>query len=580
MRAAKVHRYRSASRPISQQRALFPGARKSDKQVYNQLLGFAIYGQEERLYPLRPFAISALIVNLPDRQIAGSCFASACRIALRLDVDRRTVQIALRRLEAAALIIPYTASLIGVRYYLVLRAPCPSETWNALRAQWEAYELARAAGAPGTRTLELPEIDPTAPAAPSPGSEAFGSQGCDPRSHNRDRSLGMISGSGEDLEKTSTHTVPAREPEGADLSGSEGGPVEVISVSPPTPEIIGVCADSPTEQAATRRGVGSPPSRRQLGKSPIVYYVKSSDESDHQRRETRPKIPAKPTRQPEAPLNRAQRRQKLRFRRTCECDRCETCELEAQIRRAKSVHRLKGEQLAPFRDPTNPERHREKMRAFLAAVAAVRRAYPSTAPPDRPYRKPRELIWFPGALDAALVEGWAEVYALEDAEEAQRRRAEAAPSLPDPRTLPQALPVDTAPLLALTKAPLAPRPQARKPRVQEVPIDLGPLLEQCAQPRAAVAEPKPPKPPPRRRRREPIDQQLIWRSLVEQLGLPSETLNRSFYPLRARFADSVLTLKFQNTSEGRLAADTFVANYLNRVQTLIPDMEIRVESDG
>ncbi|MFO0577610.1 MAG: hypothetical protein U1A78_26700 [Polyangia bacterium] len=242
------------------------------------------------------------------------------------------------------------------------------------------------------------------------------------------------------------------------------------------------------------------------------------------------------------------------------------------------MHRLRADQIEPYRDHADAERDRALMRQFLAAVAAVRRSYPSAGPPGQPYRKPPDLHWFPAALQAALEEDWAGDF--ERADEAERQRREAARLAEPPRVrwedLPERCPVDLGPLLQKTREPLPPRrPPDPPPAVRAVPIDLGPTL-------AALSDSAPPRRPPdepapaARERVASVDAVSLWRAFAENLRLPSSTLEKWFYPLVPQLENGRLTLYCRDKE----VVDTFRDCYLTYIRSSNPDYSIEVVFNG
>ena len=293
-----------------------------------------------------------------------------------------------------------------------------------------------------------------------------------------------------------------------------------------------------------------------------------------QRRENPPAAPPSRPQPAAAPI----RRQKSRFRRARRCGDCETCKLEHQIQRAKSLHRLRADDIEPYRDRADAERDRALMRQFLAGVAAVCRSYPSAGPPGEPYRKPPGLNWFPAALRTALEEDWAGDYQRADEEARQRREAarQAEPKRTRPEDLPDRCPVDLGPLLQQTREPLPPRrPPEPAPAVRSAPIDLGPTL-------ALLSDPAPPRRPPdepapaARGRAPAVDAVSLWRAFSENLRLPPETLEKWFYPLVPRLENRQLRLYCND----RRVAETFSDCYLNYIRSRNPDYAIEVIFNG
>ncbi|MFO0577587.1 MAG: hypothetical protein U1A78_26585 [Polyangia bacterium] len=274
MRTDTVLQARIASRKSAKKKAVTVALSRAQLSVYKRALYYAIYGQTQG-FPLRPAAIRDLIANVPDALIVGSCFASVETLALGgrqwdKPLARRTVQLALRRLEELGLLVPYWATTIGVRHYLVLRERCPTGAWLALREAWRDYETARAERQPGTRTLGLPELDPTEPAAPRPMEGDQNARGGDPRSPDLDLPLVVFSSSSEAEDPTQTHTDPVCEPVADGLSASAGGVGASFLTQFSDPED---CAFLDAV-AAARRGEYPPPSRRDSDGAASVYYVK------------------------------------------------------------------------------------------------------------------------------------------------------------------------------------------------------------------------------------------------------------------------------------------------------------------
>lgn len=273
MRTAKVPRRSIASRKYAHKDPDFVGLSKSAQAVYRRCAYYAIEGQKKG-FPLRPPTVADLIASLPDSLLVGSCFACVGGLARggRRDGElaRRTVQYALRELERRGLLVPYHATTIGVRRYLVLRQRCPTGAWLGLRDRFGAYELDRAAGQPGTRTLELPEDQ----GADTPGATdirgADNARGCANFAPNISPDL-TLDPDPEDPDQTPTHTDrhgdrPLAEPFDASAGPEDAGSLSLF----PDPE-TGALLDG---EAATRRGVKMPPSRRDSDGAAGVYYVK------------------------------------------------------------------------------------------------------------------------------------------------------------------------------------------------------------------------------------------------------------------------------------------------------------------